>query len=106
MSTSINPLWLALTVVAAFGPSAAAEQIDNPNYGYWAKFKVESVLKTRTESTTAGQTITLDMTSTLLEVTAEKITVEVKVEGTGRYRQRRSVDRQCSWLTLDSLRRR
>ena len=59
-----------------------AEQIDNPSYTNWAKFKPGSVLKTNTESATAGQKLSVEMTSRLLEVTPDKVIVEVTTEAT------------------------
>jgi hypothetical protein len=72
-----------IAVVAAFGGSAAlAEQIYNPMYGYWSNFKPGSVLKTTTDSVAAGQKTTMDIVSTLLEVTPDKITVEMQTDVT------------------------
>jgi hypothetical protein len=60
--------------------SAEAEQVDDRGYPYWAKFKSGSVAKTTTETGLGEQKMTMPMTTTLLTVTAENITVEVKNE--------------------------
>jgi hypothetical protein len=82
MPTRISRIWLIIAVVAAFSASATfAEQIDNPMYGYWAKFKPGSVLKTTTESISGEVKMTLDSETTLQAVTPEKVTVEIKTDG-------------------------
>lgn len=82
MSTSIARLCLIIGVISAFtGSSVLAEKIDNPMYGYWSNFKPGSVLKTTTESIAAGQKTTMDIVSTLLEVTPDKLTIEMKTDG-------------------------
>jgi len=62
--------------------AAAAEEIDNPMYANWAKFKVGSMLKTRSQSIAAEQKMSIDSTATLLEVTPTKLVVEMKTETT------------------------
>jgi hypothetical protein len=72
---------VACALAVAPGRSlAAAEQIDDPAYVHWAKFKPGSVAKTTTESNLGGQKMTIQMTTTLIEVVPEKITVEIKTE--------------------------
>jgi hypothetical protein len=81
MSTSIARIFVIIVVIAAFSESAAlAEKIDNPIYGHWSSFKPGSVLKTTTDSVAAGQETTIDIVSTLLEVTPEKLVVEMKTD--------------------------
>jgi hypothetical protein len=83
MSTSTIRICLIIGLVSAFtGAAALAEQIDNPMYGYWSHFKPGSVLKTTTDSVAAGQKSTMDTVSTLLEVTPDKLTVEMKTDVT------------------------
>ncbi len=78
----ISRIALILAVTAALGTtSALAEQIDNPMYGYWAKFKPGSISRTTARSIASAVTMTLDIEYTLVEVTPEKITVEVKTNG-------------------------
>ena len=72
-----------LTVVATFcNLAVAAEEIDNPVYANWAKFKVGSVVRTHSQSIVAEQKMSLDSTATLLEVTPTKLVVEMKTETT------------------------
>src|SRR5207248_1986297 len=83
MSILISRIWMAVIVVVMLVSSTAlAEQIDNPAYTNWAKFKPGSVLKTNTESATAGQKLSVEMTTKLLEVTSDKVTDEVTTEAT------------------------
>ena len=83
MAIFISRFLLAVTLVLMLGSSAVlAEQIDNPAYTSWAKFKPGSVLKTNTQSMIAGQKLSIEMTSKLLEVTPEKVIVEVTTETT------------------------
>src|SRR4051794_18397760 len=56
---------------------ARAEQIDDPGYTYWAKFKPGSFSTTTTESDLGAQKMSMQMTTTLVSVTPEKVTVEV-----------------------------
>jgi hypothetical protein len=83
MSISIARICVIIVVMAAFGgPVALAGQIDNPSYGYWAKFKPGSTQKTTTDSVAVGQKTTIEIVTTLLEVTPDKITVETKTDAT------------------------
>ncbi|HEX4797187.1 MAG TPA: hypothetical protein VH370_25565 [Humisphaera sp.] len=65
-------------LAAATTTSVRAEQIDDPGYTYWAKFKPGSFSTTTTESDLGAQKMSMQMTTTLVSVTPEKVTVEVK----------------------------
>jgi hypothetical protein len=83
MSPAENPMRasrlfaLAVFVAAGGGVLSAQEKIDNPAYTYWAKYKVgaSATLKTTTSSAMFSSEGT--MTMKLVEVTAEKIVLEI-----------------------------
>lgn len=62
-------------VVLAAG-SARAEEIDNPEFASWSKFKKGTVVTLKTSSTAANVTSEISVTSTLVEVGADKVVVE------------------------------
>ena len=71
-----------LATAQTFAAAApAADQIDDPGYVHWSKFKPGSSTKVVTLSETSGLKISTRITTTLLAVTPEKITVEVTTEG-------------------------
>jgi hypothetical protein len=75
--------FFALAIFAAFaGNSHAAEKIDDPRYTYWSKFKPGSFQTVETRTDASGQKMLVLITTTLLDVTPEKLTVEVKTETT------------------------
>jgi hypothetical protein len=69
---------VAFSLFAAVAATATAEQIDDPGYTYWAKFKPGSFSTTTTDSDLGAQKMSMQMTTTLVAVTPEKVTVEVK----------------------------
>jgi hypothetical protein len=79
--TQVLTAFLAfLFLGAGTAASAAEEMIDDPGYTYWSQFKPGSFSVVATDSDAAGQKMTMQMTTTLIAVTAEKVTVEVKTE--------------------------
>jgi hypothetical protein len=56
---------------------ARAEQMENPAYKQWAKFKPGTSATMTNETVAAGQTTKSEMKSTLKEVTDDKVTIEV-----------------------------
>lgn len=86
---------IALSLVAACGFAAAlpvatpafagearwvayrSEKIDNPMYVNWAKFKPGTTVKTKVVSDMAGNKSDITTTTKLLEVTAEKVVIEM-----------------------------
>jgi hypothetical protein len=66
---------MAALVVAAAAP--AADKVDNPAYKSWAQYKPGTVVVTKTTSEVGGMKSEVSMTSTLAEVTADKVVVEV-----------------------------
>ena len=58
--------------------SARAEDIDNPEYEMWAKFKPGSFVVMKMESETGGNKADMEYTYTLKELTKEKAVVETK----------------------------
>ena len=70
-----------LATIHTFAAAAApADQVDDPGYVHWSKFKPGSSTKTLTLNETSGMKLSIQMTTTLLAVTPEKITVEVTSE--------------------------
>lgn len=70
-----------LATAQTFAAAApAADQIDDPGYVHWSKFKPGSSTKVLTSSETSGMKTSTQITTTLLAVTPEKITVEVTSE--------------------------
>lgn len=68
---------LAVAVVLACG-SAFAEQIDNPQYTAWAKFKPGTSVTTQMQSDMGGSKTEIETTMTLVEINADKAVVENK----------------------------
>ncbi len=72
---------LAMAVLAGTAPAAdppvPAEKLAAPMYKNWAKFPAGTSVTHRMTTDSAGQKSESTMTSTLLELTAEKATVEV-----------------------------
>jgi hypothetical protein len=61
------------------GSVVAQDQVDNPEYANWAKFKPgTSVTRVSTSEIPAGRFTALTETITLVEVAADKVVVEVK----------------------------
>ena len=63
---------LVLTAGAAF----AAEKIDNPEFAMWSKHKKGTSITLKTTSSAAGMTSEVVVTTTLVEVGADKVVVE------------------------------
>src|SRR6478672_2814372 len=57
----------------------AAEQVDNPSYKAWAKFKAGTSVTMKTESDMAGTKSDMTSTTTLVEINADKAVVETKM---------------------------
>jgi hypothetical protein len=77
-------IWTAL-IVGLLAPAAMAEDtVDNPAYKQWAAFKPGTVTKVQSESVTSvgGKDMTTKtvITTTLKEVTAEKVVVEMVID--------------------------
>jgi len=69
-------------VAAALASPAGAEEIDDPQYTFWAKFKPGSFSTTATETDGGGHKMMVQMTCTLMETTGEKVTLEIKTQNT------------------------
>lgn len=76
----MNGLLMLMLIGTCFPSAAAAEQVDDPGYVYWSKFSPGSVSTTTTVTELATQKMSMHMTTTLLAVTPEKVTIEVKTE--------------------------
>jgi hypothetical protein len=72
--------YLAAVVSVAFAACPAfAETIDNPEFAMWQKHKKGTSITLKTTSTAEGVTSETTMTTTLLEVGADKVVVETSV---------------------------
>jgi hypothetical protein len=78
MRTSVRNL-LAASLVLATSSLCFAEQIDNPSYKAWAKFKPGTTVTLKGENDMAGNKTESEMTTTLVELTPEKAVVEMKM---------------------------
>jgi hypothetical protein len=65
-------------ILAGGAVCSAADQIDNPQYTAWAKFKPGTSVTTKMVSDAAGQKTEMEITTTLVEVTAAKLVLEAK----------------------------
>ena len=70
----------AIAVVGLFASTstARAEDVDNPEYELWAKFKAGSYVVQKMESEAAGNKTNMEYTYTLKEITKAKAVVETK----------------------------
>ena len=55
-----------------------AEDVDNPEYVQWSKFKVGSFVTMKMETETGGNKTEMENTTTLVELTKEKAVIETK----------------------------
>ena len=61
----------------ALSMAGAEELVDNPVYKNWSKFKPGAYVKMKSVTKVSGQETTVDMTQKLIEVTPEKVVIEV-----------------------------
>jgi hypothetical protein len=61
-------------------PAPAVEMVPSPQYTSWAKHKPGTVVTMKSDMTTAGMAMTMDMTQTLKEVNPDKAVVDVGVK--------------------------
>lgn len=66
-----------LMAVLAAATLFAADMVDNPAYGIWSKFKVGAELKYKQVSEVANMKTESEITYKLVEVTPEKVVVEM-----------------------------
>jgi hypothetical protein len=78
MTRPFATLSLCLTLIATHAALAADESVDNPSYVSWAKLGKGSSVTHAVVTQTSGQTINTETTQTLVEVTPELATVEMK----------------------------
>lgn len=105
----MKPLAALLALAALAGASGAADppvpagKLPNPAYASWAKFPVGTAVTIKVANDSAGQKSESTMTSTLLELTAEKATVEmVIVSKAGGQEYRAPPQKQEQARTLDA----
>ena len=67
----------SLAAVCMLGVFAQAETVKNPEYENWARFKPGAMVKHATKSLANGQEITSTTTNKLIEITPEKLVVEL-----------------------------
>lgn len=68
---------VALAMMFAIGFSVRAEQIENPSYKNWAKFKPGSSHTMKGTTTAMGQNIDTEVVTVLKEVTDDKVVLEI-----------------------------
>src|SRR5215218_6704734 len=78
MRTSVKSLF-ATALICTLGTVCFGEQIDNPTYKMWSKFKAGTSVTTKTVSDFAGQKSEMEITTTLKEISADKAVVETKM---------------------------
>lgn len=66
----------SVAVLALAVTTASAEEIDNPEFASWSKFKKGTSVTLKMSSTAAGMTFETVTTSTLVEVGADKVVLE------------------------------
>src|SRR5512146_2882612 len=74
---------LTVLVILSSGTVAMAEQIDNPQYASWSKFKPGTSITRKAEVDVNGQKMATETTTTLVEVTPEKAVIENKTSMPG-----------------------
>jgi hypothetical protein len=78
---TIRVITLGLTL--AFGASLCrAEQVDNPQYKQWSKFKAGAWVKHKSETSFGDQKTSQEMTTKLVELTPEKAVIESTISMT------------------------
>jgi len=73
---------VAMAAVAVCTSIFAADLVDNPRYQAWAKYKAGTNVKMDMVTAAGGQNMKSVMTTTLKEVTPEKIVIEMKTSMT------------------------
>ncbi|NLI78489.1 MAG: hypothetical protein GX442_18875 [Candidatus Riflebacteria bacterium] len=74
----LSPVLLVLVVVLLSAPAGfAQEKVDNPVYQNWAKFKPGTMVKYAQTSEMMGNKTQSEVAYTLLEVTPEKVVIEM-----------------------------
>ena len=79
MRTSVNAILAAVLILAGGSWCYAAEQIENPQYKAWAKYKPGTTVTLKTETDMGGNKADMETTTTLSDLTAEKAVVETKM---------------------------
>jgi hypothetical protein len=79
MKMTAKALLTAAMVLTAGSFCFAAEQVDNPSYKSWAKFKAGTTVTLKTESDMAGQKSDMETTTTLVEINPDKAVIETKM---------------------------
>lgn len=73
---------VGMAAVAVCTSVFAAELVDNPRYQAWAKYKAGTNVKMDMSTNAGGQNMKSAMTTTLKEVTPEKVVLEMKTSMT------------------------
>ena len=72
----------AVAVISVCTTILAADLVDNPRYQDWSKYKPGTLVKMDVTTAAGGQNIKTAMTTTLKEVTPEKVVLEMKTSMT------------------------
>ncbi|HEY4328744.1 MAG TPA: hypothetical protein VGN88_03340 [Phycisphaerae bacterium] len=79
MTIKVRILLAAALLLSGANFCHAADQIDNPQYKSWAKYKAGTSITLSMVSDMAGNKTEMQTTTTLLEITADKAVVESKM---------------------------
>ncbi len=72
----VRPMLFAVAVAFATAPVQAADR-DNPEYQNWSRFKAGTAVTLRSVTDSDGQKSTMDVTTTLVDVGPEKLTLDM-----------------------------
>jgi hypothetical protein len=67
----------AAVLASVTGPASAQEKVDNPEFANWSKFKKGTSVTLKSVSTFNNMSTEASITSTLVEVGAEKLVIEM-----------------------------
>jgi len=79
MKRTVKTLLAAVLVMGAGSLCYGADQIDNPTYKAWSKFKPGTSATMKMESDAGGMKSETETTTTLVELNADKAVVETKM---------------------------
>ena len=75
-----NAICVLGLIAVLVSPALADEMVDNPAYQSWAKFKPGTEITYSNETSAAGMNMNMDMTHKLMDLSAEKATVETTIQ--------------------------
>src|SRR6185295_11363202 len=79
MSAKSRGLFCLIAFLTLIASPLRAEDVENPEFKSWSKYKADTMVKSKTATEAAGQKTNMEMTTTLVEITADKAVVEMKM---------------------------